>query len=210
MITVLGISGSQRRPSRTHTLLEIALSAARDSGARVELLDLLTLPLPMYEPSQDSFAPHIKELSERIADAHAYIIGTPVYYGGMSGLLKNLFDHLIEEISGKVAGLLVTTGSGQGSTTFLQLRDILSYFHTWALPYGVESGTDDFDEAGNLTAPRVRDRLLRLGRDVTVYGELLHEQYMRDRIPGGGTHLGFAPWLPAASHNAHTPCPDNS
>jgi len=194
MITVLGISGSMRYPSHTHTLLDIALAAARDSGARVELLDLRTLDLPIYTPGLSSMPPVVTEIRDMVNDAHAYIIGTPEYHGNLSGALKNLFDYLYPEVNGKLFGCVVATGNDVGTTSLVALREIIASLHAWVLPYGVIAALPDFDTAGHLTNNRIRDRLLRLGRDVTIYGNLLFERYARDSILGGGPNLGFAPW----------------
>ncbi|MHB9025966.1 MAG: NADPH-dependent FMN reductase [Armatimonadota bacterium] len=194
MITILGITGSLRWPSHTHTLMEIALGAARESGARVELLDLRAVELPLYDPRSTQLPPIVTELRERVADAHAYIVGTPEYHGSLSGTLKNCLDYLFPEVSGKVFGFIVATGNDIGSSAFAHLREIVTYLHAWSLPYDAYAMLPDFDESGHLVNPRVRDRLYRLGRDVAVYGELIYDRFGQDRISGGGPQYGFAPW----------------
>lgn len=194
MITITGIAGSMRWPSHTHALLEIALGAARENGARVELLNMHALDIPLYDPRMQDIPPSVAELRERVADAHAVIIGTPEYHGSMSGALKNVLDYLYPEVNGKLVGIIVATGADEGASAVAQLRTVLHFMHAWCLPYAVTAGSEDFDESGHLASARVRDALLRLGRDVTVYGELLSTQFARDRVLGGGVHLGFAPW----------------
>lgn len=183
-----------RYPSHTHTLLDIALSAARDAGARVELLDLREMDLPIYTPGQTTALPAIEELRARVMDAHAVIVGTPEYHGSPSGALKNCFDYLYPEVNGKLISCVVATGNDIGTTSLVALREIIASLHAWTLPYGVISSQPDFDSAGHLVNTRIRDRLLRLGRDTTIYGEILHERFMRDSVLGGGAQLGFAPW----------------
>ncbi|MHB9133208.1 MAG: NADPH-dependent FMN reductase [Armatimonadota bacterium] len=194
MITVLGVSGSMRWPSHTHTLMEVALGAARESSARVELLDLRTIDLPLYDPRPDRTPPQVAEMRERVADAHALIVGTPEYHGSLSGTLKNFFDYLYPEVNGKLIGFLIATGNDMGATALNHFRDIASYLHAWSLPYSAYAMLEDFDESGHLINMRVRDRLLRLGRDTVMYGELLYDRFQRDCIVGGGPQLGFAPW----------------
>ncbi|HEX2951231.1 MAG TPA: NAD(P)H-dependent oxidoreductase [Armatimonadota bacterium] len=194
MITVLGISGSLRWPSRTHTMMDIALSSARESGARIELLDLRTYALPLFDPQRIRNFPLIEEVRERMDDAHAYVIGTPEYHGSYSGVLKNLFDYLANEISGKVCGLVVAAGTDQGISALSQLQTMIHYLHAWTLPYGVTASGDDFDNSGQLATSGIRDALTRLGRDVTVYGDLIYDRFSHDRVAGGGAKLGFAPW----------------
>ena len=194
MITVIGIAGSMRWPSHTHAMLEVTLGAARESGSRVELIDVHTLDLPLYDPRVRDAPPVVTELRERMADAHAYIIGSPEYHGGMSGALKNLLDYLYPEVNGKLFGIVVATGSDDGTSALAQLRTTIHAMHAWCLPYAATAGSDDFDESAHLASARVRETLLRLGRDVAIYGELLYERFARDRVLGGGVQLGFAPW----------------
>lgn len=182
-----------RWPSHTHTLLELALNAAREAGARVELLDIRLLELPIYEPFAGHPAPAVTELRELVADAHALLIGTPEYHGGMSGALKNVFDYLYPEVNGKLLGLVVATGTDMGTSAVGQLREMAGYLGAWTLPAAVTAGIADFDEAGQLANPRVVDRLQRLGRDLTVYGEQLFERFRQDSVSGGGPEYGFAP-----------------
>lgn len=175
-------------------MMEVALGAARDAGARVELLDLRMVELPLYDPRQRTPPPQAVELRERAADAHAFLVGTPEYHGSVSGALKNVLDYLYHETHGKLFGLVVAAGIDEGSRTVSHLRDMVEFLGAWALPYAATATMTDFDESTGLTNARVRDRLQRLGRDVAVYGELLYDRYTRDAVPGGGPDLGFAPW----------------
>jgi FMN reductase len=194
MITVLGIAGSKRWPSHTHTLMEIALGAARDSGARVELYDLRAQDLPIFNPRSTEEHPQVGELRERVADAHALIVGTPEYHGSMSGGVKNVLDYLYPEVNGKLFSFVIASGNEPAHSVTAHLREVVAHMHGWSLPYAALATLPDFDEADHLVNPYVRDRLLRLGRDVVVYGELLYERFTRDAVPAGGAHLGFAPW----------------
>src|SRR5262249_22326002 len=56
----------------------------------------------------------------------------------------------------------------------------------WSLPYGVSlHGEEDFDAAGELLNPRVRERLGVLARDGVVYGALLWGPFPHDLGSGG-------------------------
>jgi NAD(P)H-dependent FMN reductase len=54
---IVGLGGSLREPSRSRAALEVALDGAATAGARVELLDLRDLQLPMYSPGLEADAP---------------------------------------------------------------------------------------------------------------------------------------------------------
>jgi len=174
--------------------METALASARENGARVELLDLRTLDLPMYDPRAGHLPPNINEVRERVTDAHAYLVGSPVYHGSISGALKNFFDFLYPEVNGKLFGFILATGNDLGETALTHLTTISQHFHSWCLPYGAIAALEAFDEAGHLINRQIYDRLLRMGRDIAVYGEMLYDRFSRDTVEGGGPQLGFAPW----------------
>ncbi|WP_329454810.1 NADPH-dependent FMN reductase [Streptomyces sp. NBC_01497] len=48
--TVLGIGGTLRPGSTSEQALHVALRAARDHGARTEVITATELELPMYDP----------------------------------------------------------------------------------------------------------------------------------------------------------------
>jgi NAD(P)H-dependent FMN reductase len=195
MVTVLGICGSLREHSHTRILVKEALAAAARCGARTAILDLRELPLPLFDPdvSYESH-PHVVHLLQAVREADCYIVGTPEYHGCMSGGLKNLFDYVYTEISGKLFGICAATGGSQGVSSLDNLRACLLYCHAWVLPYNVGAYQKDFDEKGNIINDQVKDRLMRLGRDVAIYGPLLYEQFRRDLLAGQGEMRGFAEW----------------
>lgn len=185
-----------REGSHTLALVELALRAAEQAGATVELLDLRVTPLPLFEAHRryDEDA-SVQRVVETIRAADCYIVGTPEYHGCMSGALKNLFDFVYTEISGKLFGVMAATGGSQGVSSLDNLRACLLYCHAWVLPYNVAASQRDFDENGRLVNDHVRDRTQRLGRDVVVYGHLLYEQFRADLELPPEAPNGFAAWI---------------
>lgn len=196
MPKVLGISGSLRHGSHTRRMVELALEAAEGCGVETELLDLREYTLPLFEAHHDyRHNQHVQTVVEKIRQAECYIVGTPEYHGCMSGALKNLFDFVYTEISGKLFGIVAATGGSQGVSSLDNLRACLLYCHAWVLPYNVGASSRDFDDEGNITNEQVIDRLKRVGRDVAVYGPLLWEQFHRDLSLPEGAPQGFAAWV---------------
>ncbi len=196
MARILGICGSLRDQSHTRVLVNLALESAASVGAEVELLDLRDYPLPLFEAHQ-RYDDHevVQEVVKRIREAEAYIVGTPEYHGCMSGALKNLFDFVYTEISGKLFGIVAATGGSQGVSSLDNLRACLLYCHSWVLPYNVAASSRDFDEEGRLVSDAVRDRLARLGRDVAVFGPILWYQFKNDLALPDDAPQGFAGWV---------------
>jgi FMN reductase len=193
---ILGVSGSLREGANTLKLVNLALEAARENGAEVELLDLREHPLPLYEAHED-YDTHsvVNQVIAKVDAADAYIIGSPEYHGCMSGASKNFFDFLYREIAGKLFGFVAATGGSQGNGCFDNMRAAVQYCHGWALPYTVAASGRDFDAEGNLANAKVADRLRRMGRDVTVYAPVLLGRFKADLEEKSPARPGFAHWL---------------
>ena len=91
LLHVVGISGSLLPGSCTRMALDIALQGAQHAGASIQLIDLRDYELPFcagksgeLERSED-----IVRLRQAVQQAQGVILGTPVYHGGFSGVLKN-------------------------------------------------------------------------------------------------------------------------
>ena len=192
---ILGISGSLRDNSHTFQLVTVALEAAKQAGADASLLDLREYPLPMYEAHEDYDSDEmVQKVIRMVAQADGFIVGSPEYHGCMSGAVKNLFDFLYREICGKLFGLVSATGGSQGNGCFDNLRAAVQYCHGWVLPYNVSATGKDFDGGGHLTNDKVRDRLHRVGRDVTIYAPLLLNRFYCDLQQPADLPPGFAHW----------------
>ncbi|GIX45600.1 MAG: hypothetical protein KatS3mg130_2008 [Candidatus Sumerlaea sp.] len=151
--------------------------------------------LPLFE-AHKSYGDHpiVSKVVQKIRDAEGYIVGSPEYHASMSGALKNLFDFVYTELSGKLFGLVIATGGSQGVACADNLRACIHSCHGWTLPYIAAARLADFDEQGNLRNEQVRDRLERIGRDVAIYAPLLWQQFKADQALPPGPTRGFAEW----------------
>ena len=88
-IYVVAICGSLRQGSTTHAALQIALSAAEEAGAEVELLDLSEYELVFQGSvaSESDYPPGVFKLREKVKRADGILLGSPEYHGSFSGVL---------------------------------------------------------------------------------------------------------------------------
>jgi FMN reductase len=173
-LKVLGVSGSMSKTSQSAVALNHVLRAAHLHGAQTRLLDLRAADLPMFRPGEGSDSPALKQAFEDVAWADAFVLATPDYHGSMSGGLKNFLDYHWKELAGKLFGYLCASHE-KGLLPMEQMRVAVRQCYGWSLPYGVAIGGD---EATFSTAKEAR--LVMLGRDLTVYGKLIREQFRRD------------------------------
>lgn len=147
-MSIVGISGSLSNPSRTTTLVELIVGRTADSAfSRREVVGIgdiassLGLALnPQHLPAD------VSQAYAKLANADVIVVGTPIYKGAYTGLLKHFFDLLDPKaLSGKVAILAATGGSDHHSLVLEhQLRPLLSFFGVHTVPTTVFVKDADF------------------------------------------------------------------
>jgi NAD(P)H-dependent FMN reductase len=181
-LKILGVSGSLRAGSYSRRAVELTLEAARENHAETRMLDLGVSALPMFRPGETATTDIVRDVADAVTWADAFLLATPDYHGSMSGAMKNFLDYHWEEFAGKLFGYICASHE-KGLTAMDQMRTAVRQCYGWSLPYGVSiHGDQDFDASGAMTNTRVAARLRMLARDMTVYGQLLSEQFRRDLI----------------------------
>ena len=179
-IKILGVGSSMRDGSRGTLAVKIALNFVRKRGAETCLLDLQQTKLPMYDPNSESNDPQLQKAEEDVNWADAFILATPDYHGSMSGSMKNFLDHFWAEFAGKTFGYLCTSHE-KGLTVMDQMRTAVRQCYGWSLPYGVSINPDeDFSSKGEITNSGLSLRIEMLARDLAVYGQIIHDQFLYD------------------------------
>jgi multimeric flavodoxin WrbA len=101
-IVVLGISGSPRKQSNTRLMVEKALEGARKvEGVQTELLDLSTMDIRNCIGCEAcrrkkslcvALEDDMEEIYPKLINCDALIVGSPVYFGDVTGLAKAFMD----------------------------------------------------------------------------------------------------------------------
>lgn len=107
MTTVIAVNGSPRKKWNTATMLEHALQGAASTGAETELLHLYDLD---FKGCTSCFACKLKggksygkcaihddltPVLDRIARADAIILGSPIYFGTVTGEMRSFMERLL-------------------------------------------------------------------------------------------------------------------
>ena len=118
-MTRIGIILGSTRPNRNGEQVAnwVLDHATRRDDAEFELIDLRDYPLPhLDEPMPPSMGQyqqeHTKQWATKIASFDGFVIVTPEYNHGTSGVLKNAIDYLYAEWNNKAVGFVSYGGVG--------------------------------------------------------------------------------------------------
>lgn len=180
-LSVVGLGGSLRAGSRSRAALAVALEGAADAGARVELLDLRELGLPMYSPDLEADAPAVVQtLLETCYVADGMVWSSPMYNGSVSGAFKNAIDwlHMLGSreppyLHDEVIGLISAAGGTQGLQVVNTMEFSVRSLRGWAVPYvvPVPQATRVFADSGAVQDELVEQQLHLLGEEVVRVAE---------------------------------------
>jgi multimeric flavodoxin WrbA len=139
---IVGVNGSPQRAGNTYMLLDAVLKRCAELGARTEIIHVMDALEEQEEPYCVACATPCPETChtfsgladayDLLRDADALVVGSPVYFGTLSGQLKAFWDKsrnlrgekaLVNKPAGAVA---VGAGRfGGQETTIRAIQDIL-------------------------------------------------------------------------------------
>jgi NAD(P)H-dependent FMN reductase len=172
---IVAICGSLRDESVTRVALERALDGVEREGGNGELLDLREYDLPAFDPDvDDADAGDADALKREVREADAILLGSPMYHGSYSSVLKTALDYCgFDEFEHKTVGLLAVSGGNFPITALEHLRSVCRALDAWVLPYQAaiprsHSSVRD----GEFTDEDLEERVLELGKEVTHYATI--------------------------------------
>ena len=141
---VLGLVGSPNKSGRTYQLVSATLDGAAKAGAKVELVQMSDhvvaacrdcLPWVCLTNRKCTYEDESFELlSQKILNCGGLVLGTPVYWGDTSGMVKYLILKMfrIYARSGLLHGLPafgIAIAGGSGNGLISGLRQAYHFFH---------------------------------------------------------------------------------
>ncbi|WP_051334032.1 FMN reductase [Mesorhizobium sp. WSM3224] len=171
---IVGFSGSYNARSRTRILVEeIVRRTALRYDKTSEVLDIgqfipnLGAAVRLSDLNQTA-----RRLVDRLLQADALVVASPVYKGSYTGLFKHLID-LLEPtaFSGKPV-LLAATGGGDRHALVIehQLRPLFGFFEARTLATGIYASERDFADPTSIS-PALAERLDRAIEQFAPYLE---------------------------------------
>lgn len=187
-MNLLGLSGSPAKNAASRTLTAVKhvveYAQAQDSVTKMETINVRDLDIELCDGRDPAmYEGETKKLIDKIVAADALILGTPVYRGSYTGILKNVFDVIPNDaLVGKPVGIVVT-GSTQHHylTIEHQIKPLLGFFHAHALPGGVYLTPDHYSDSV-LVDEGALERLKQLATAVVQFAK--HVPNDRDLLAG--------------------------
>jgi len=137
---IVAVNGSHRKGKNTATLLRAVLNKAGELGASTELLELtdynikycLSCNKCLRQTRCSITGDDMTVIAEKLLTADGIVLGSPVYWGNVSALMKNFMDrtrwmHMYKNmLAGKVGAAVTSAGLRNGGQD-LVLRIMESY-----------------------------------------------------------------------------------
>jgi len=169
VVKITAITGSPRgMRSRTRKLAGFLLAGAEEAGAEVDLIDLADMRIaPCIACDSCSldgkcvYSDDFTPLYERMLDADALVLASPVYVDNVSAQMKILIDRLADAIhyqafAGKYGCSLATPWSSGGAETVAYQNHVLNYLGVFAVG-GLSVSLGDDPDAIHAAEPAARD-----------------------------------------------------
>ena len=167
----IGIVGSPRKGGNTEVLTAHCLKAIAEEGLETELIKLAGLDIKgcnacgycFENQGKCSIEDDLQPVHNKMLAADIIVVGSPVYYGSATSLVKGLLERAGYMSRGKYAGkvggpLVVARRAGQNFT----FAELLFWFHIhgmvnpgstyWNMAFGWDRGEVMKDEEGMRTA----------------------------------------------------------
>ena len=178
---ILAFAGSTRKESYNKKLVKIAVQGARKTGAEVTFLDLRDLPLPLYDgdlEEKEGLPRNARQLKDLMLAHHGFLISSPEYNSGISGVFKNAIDWASRPapnepslacFQNKLASLMsASPGTLGGLRGLVHVRLILSNIGVTVLPtqMAVPKAHEAFLPDGSLKDPKQQAGIEKLGMEL--------------------------------------------
>ena len=161
---ILIVSCSLSSDSNSRILAQEAQRVLTADGVGVEFLDLRDFPLPICDGETTYGDKNAASVGQRIRDADAVLLATPIYNYDASSATKNLIELTGKSWENKVVGFLCAAGGMSSYMSIMALANSLMLdFRSLVVPRFVyATGAAIVD--GQVTDEKIRIRIADLAR----------------------------------------------
>lgn len=177
---ILGLCGSPTAPSKTLIAVQKAIDYAVefDPSISAEVINIRDYDVQFCNAQEShKYEGDTQKIIGKIVEADALIIGTPMYRGSYTGILKNIFDIIPNDaLIGKPIGLIATGGSDHHFLAIEhELKPLLGFFLAYPLPGAVYANNTHYSDSSLIDAG-ILERLQKLAQDVVNFSKLIPKE----------------------------------
>ena len=163
-LSIVGVSGSPTRPSRTSGLVDLVTQAfAERLGGGATVVELAPLLSELGAgPYRSDIGPNARQAVELVEAADVLVVGSPAYRASYTGLFKLFFDHVGQYALADKPIILTATGGSERHALLVehQMRPLFGFFQALTLPLGIFASEGDFTDY-RVTSSELLDRLTK-------------------------------------------------
>ncbi len=145
---VMVVSAISRESSTCYVLAKHLADLCVGHGVEVDFTHPANAALPINDGTLAWDDPRSVAWQERIGAIHAHLWVSPEYHSGMTGGMKNLFDHLAKEpMKGDVVGLFALAGGAMAALNTLNGMSVVARsLGAWVAPEYCAVSSNDIKE----------------------------------------------------------------
>lgn len=172
---LLGVSGGLSR--KTLIAIKKALDFAKryDNTVETEAISLNEYDIQFCDARDpDKYEGDARLVIDKFVEADALLLGTPMYRGTYTGLLKNMFDLIPNAaLLGKPVGMIATGGSDHHYLALEhEMKPLLGFFYAHVIPGSVYANNSHYSEL-DLVDEGILEQLDQLGRAIVNFARII-------------------------------------
>ena len=135
-MNIMVVSAISRPASSCYLLARAVADLCAADGDAVDLVTPADVDLPVNDGTVPDDLPAAVAWQARISQVHCHVWVSPEYHSGMTGGMKNMFDHLAKEpMAGDVVGLVALAGGGMAALNTLNGMSVVARsLGAWVAP----------------------------------------------------------------------------
>lgn len=172
---LLGVSGGLSR--KTLIAIKKALDSAKryDNTVETEAISLNEYDIQFCDARDpDKYEGDARLVIDKFVETDALLLGTPMYRGTYTGLLKNMFDLIPNDaLLGKPVGMIATGGSDHHYLALEhEMKPLLGFFYVHVIPGSVYANNSHYSES-DLVDEGILEQLDQLGRAIVNFARII-------------------------------------
>lgn len=182
-VKILILCGSIAKKSHTRGLLHHIEKLLTEKDIDVVFWDLLSKPLPIALPEfhKDPFQnpnESVREFAKEIISADGFVLGSPLYHGSYSGVLKNALDNLhYNAFKNKPVALISNSSTSRNCAHACEhLRLVVRAIYGYVLQSQIGTCGDDYEEKEDcyeLKDEEIKKRTEQMVHELIKFADIL-------------------------------------